>query len=230
MLLCLHSFMVNDLSRRNFLSRAGVGVSAVWLSTHWTAIVAAAEHAHQAAKSSVPQKFLFFSHEQANEIDSITARIIPSDETPGAREAGVVYFIDRALTTFAADDQKTYREGLPAMQVRVRELFPTIEKFSSAAPDQQDRILNSFDNHAGSAQRMYSSNGNASSFFETLRVHTIVGFLIDPDSGRAGNRDGVGWKLIGRDLDHMFKPPFGYYDKDYAGWQPNPPDAKKTKA
>jgi len=28
----------------------------------------------------------------------------------------------------------------------------------------------------------------------------------------------------------MFQPPFGYYDKDYAGWQPNPPDAEKSKA
>ena len=35
----------------------------------------------------------------AAEIEAIAARIIPSDATPGAREAGVVYFIDRALST-----------------------------------------------------------------------------------------------------------------------------------
>src|SRR6266478_2656874 len=138
------SLMLSDLSRRNFLTRAGGAVSAVWLSAHWPAIVAAAEHAHQAAKSASPAKFQFFSPELAVEIDAITARIIP--------------------------------------------------------------------------------------FYETVRVHTIVGFLIDPESGRGGNRDGIGWKLIGRDREHMFQPPFGYYDKDYAGWQPNPPDAEKTKA
>jgi len=77
---------------------------------------------------------------------------------------------------------------------------------------------------------VFRSDPSASSFFETVRLHTIVGFLIDPDAGRGGNRDGVGWKLIGRDRDHMFRPPFGHYDKDYAGWQPNPPDAEKTKA
>jgi gluconate 2-dehydrogenase gamma chain len=98
--------MINELSRRSFLTRAGNAVSAVWLSAHWPAIVAAAEHAHRAAKSSAPQKFQFFTPEEAAEIDAITARIIPSDETPGAREAGVVYFIDRALTTFSAGDQK----------------------------------------------------------------------------------------------------------------------------
>jgi gluconate 2-dehydrogenase subunit 3-like protein len=219
--------MLNDLSRRDFLTRTGGAVSAVWLSTHWPAIVAASEHAHQAAKSAAPAKFQFFTPEQAAEIDSITARIIPSDETPGAREAGVVYFIDRALTTFAVDDQRTYREGLPELQARVRELFPSVEKFSRATAEQQDQVLHTFDDKAEYDSR-FRPNAAAKLFFETVRVHTIVGFLIDPDSG--GNRDGVGWKLIGRDRDHMFQPPFGYYDKDYAGWQPNPPQAEKTKA
>jgi gluconate 2-dehydrogenase gamma chain len=220
--------MIENLSRRNFLTRAGGAVSAVWLSAHWPAIVAAAEHAHQAAKSSAPLKFQFFAPEEAAEIDAISARIIPSDETPGAREAGVVYFIDRALTTFAVDDQKTYREGLPGLQLRVRELFPSVEKFSSATPEQQDQILHSLDDQTDSARRHSRSSGASSSFFQAVRVHTIVGFLVDPDSG--GNRDGVGWKVIGREPEHMFQPPFGYYDKDYAGWQPNPPDAEKTKA
>jgi len=220
--------MIENLSRRNFLTRGGAAVSAAWLSAHWPAIVAAAEHAHQAAKSSAPPKFQFFTPEEAVEIDAISARIIPSDETPGAHEAGVVYFIDRALTTFAVDDQKTYRESLPALQARVRELFPNVEKFSAATPEQQDEILHSLDEQIGSARRHSRSSGASSSFFQAVRLHTIVAFLVDPDSG--GNRDGVGWKVIGREPEHIFQPPFGYYDKDYAGWQPNPPDAEKTKA
>jgi gluconate 2-dehydrogenase gamma chain len=221
--------MLNELSRRKFLTRAGSAVSAVWLSTHWPAIVAAAEHARQSAKSSTPAKFQFFTSVEAAEIDAITARIIPSDETPGAREAGVVFFIDRALTTFAADDQKTYREGLPALQAHTRELFPSLAKFSAATPEQQDQILHSFDDPSG-ATRNSRRRIAAGSFFPTLRAHTVIGFLIDPDSALGGNGGGVGWKLIGRDRDHMFQPPFGYYDKDYAGWQPNPPDAEKSKA
>jgi len=220
--------MIENLSRRDFLSRGGAAVSAVWLSAHWPAIVAASEHAHQACKSSSPPKFQFFTPEEAAEIDAISARIIPSDETLGAREAGVVYFIDRALATFAVDDQKTYREGLPGLQLRVRELFPSVEKFSSATPEQQDQILHSLDEQTDSARRHSRSSGASSSFFQAVRVHTIVGFLVDPDSG--GNRDGVGWKVIGREPDHIFQPPFGYYDKDYAGWQPTPPSAEKTKA
>lgn len=222
--------MINDLSRRDFLTRAGSAVSAAWVSTHWPALVAAAEHAHQAAKSGQPQAFQFFSPEEAVEIEAISARIIPSADTPGAREAGVIYFIDRALVTFATDQQKTFREGLPQLQARVRELFPTVQKFSAATAEQQDQVLQTFDSSDRSGGRMYRSSGNGATFFEQIRVATIVGFLVDPESDRGGNRDGVGWKVIGRERDHMFQPPFGYYDKDYAGWQPNPPGEEKAKA
>ena len=30
-----------------------------------------------------------------------------------------------------------------------------------------------------------------------------------------GNYDKVGWKLIGFQDDFYFKPPFGYYDREY---------------
>jgi len=101
--------MINELSRRNFLLRAGTGISAAWISANWPALLSASKHAHNAAVAAKPPKLEFFTPEQATEIDAISARIIPTDELPGAREAGVLYFIDRGLATFSADDQKTYR-------------------------------------------------------------------------------------------------------------------------
>jgi gluconate 2-dehydrogenase gamma chain len=195
------------------------------MATHWPAVVAAAEHAHRAAQSATPPKFEFFSPEQATEIDAITARIIPTDDMPGAHEAGVVYFIDRALTTFASDDQKTYKEGLPELQGRVRELFPGVERFSAVTPEQQDEVLRSLEDQAATPAQPFRPRPAANSFFETLRRHTIAGFLVDPDT--RGNPNGVGWKVIGREREHMFQPPFGYYDKDYPGWQPQTKDADK---
>lgn len=217
--------MNDSLSRRRFLSHGISGLSSAWLTAHWPAVLSAADHAHRAAQSATPPKFEFFSPDQAAEIDAIAARIIPTDGTPGAREAGVVYFIDRALITFASDDQKTYKEGLPELQARVRELFPAVERFSAATPEQQDEVLHSLDDHAPVPARPFRPRPAAQSFVETLRQHTIAGFLIDPDAG--GNRDGVGWKVIGREREHVFQPPFGYYDKDYPGWQPLPKDAEK---
>src|SRR5258707_12505652 len=104
--------MIENLSRRNFLSRGSAAVSAVWLSAHWPAIVADAEHAHRAAKSSAPPKFQFFTPEEPVEIDAIAARIIPSDETPGRREAAAVYFISCTLTPSPVANKKRTGAGL----------------------------------------------------------------------------------------------------------------------
>src|SRR6266487_647556 len=188
--------MTNELSRRAFLSRAGAGLSAAWVSANWPALLAAAGHARHALQSATPPKFEFFSPDQAVEIEAIAARIIPTDDTPGAREAGVVYFIDRGLATFAA-----------------------------ATPEQQDEVLHSFDERTETSRRAIRPRPGAQNFFETLRQHTIAGFLIDPDYG--GNHDGAGWKVIGREREHTFQPPFGFYDKDYPGWQAAMKEAEK---
>ena len=217
--------MIEPLNRRAFLSKGMSGLTAVWASAHWPALLAAAQHARHAAQSAALAKFEFFTAEQAAEIDAITARIIPTDETPGAHEAGVVYFIDRALATFAKDVQKTYQEGLPELQARVSEMFPGITKFSAAKPEQQDEVLHSLDEGGPTSRRLLRSRPGAQNFFETVRQHTIMGFLIDPDYG--GNHDGVGWKVIGREREHMFQPPFGYYDKDYRGWEAEMKEADK---
>jgi gluconate 2-dehydrogenase subunit 3-like protein len=218
--------MINELSRRRFLSQAGIGVSATWVSAHWPEMVAAATHAHRAVQSGATYKFDFFTPAEATEIDALSARIIPTDDTPGAREAGVLYFIDRALVTFASGDQQKYRHGLVELQSAVREKFPGVEKFSDATAEQQDKLLHVMETtQAEKAQRRRRVN-SGQTFLEALRVQTIAGFLIDPEAG-LGNRGGVGWKLIGREPAHSFQPPFGYYDKDYPGWQPAPKMAVK---
>jgi gluconate 2-dehydrogenase gamma chain len=217
--------MINELSRRRFLSQAGIGVSTAWVSAHWPEMVAAASRARQAVQSGAAYQFEFFTPAEAVEIVALSARIIPTDETPGAREAGVVYFIDRALVTFGSGDQQKYREGLPELQSQVREKFPGVEKFSALTPEQQDELLHSIE--ASQAEQVPGRRLNtAQTFLEAQRVATISGFLIDPEAG-FGNRNGVGWKLIGREPAHSFQPPFGYYDKDYPGWQPAPQMADK---
>src|SRR5258708_15028804 len=208
---------VREVNRRNFVLGGGTGLSAAWVSANWPALLCAAARAQNSAKAATPPKFVFFAPEEAAEIEAITVRIFPTDDTPGAREAGVVYFIDRSLATFGADDQKTYREGLPELQARVREMFPSVSKFSGLAAEQQDKVLHSFDESSNATRRAFRARPGAQNFFETLRQHTIAGFLIDPDYG--GNHDGGGWKLIGRGREHVFQAPFGYYDKYYTGSQ-----------
>src|ERR1700736_3107 len=220
--------MINELSRRRFLSQAGIAVSAAWVSAYWPEMVSAATHAHQAVQSGTAYKFEFFTAAEAVEIDALSARVIPTDDTPGAREAGVLYFIDRALVTFASGDQQTYRDGLSALQSLVRETFPGVGKFSTATPEQQDELLHTMEASQTETKTppRRRSLKSAQTFLEALRIQTIAGFLIDPEAG-LGNRGGVGWKLIGREPEHSFQPPFGYYDKDYPGWQPASKTADK---
>ena len=225
--------MITELDRRQFLSRGLAAVGATWTAAHWPAVLSAAEHAHKAAASREAQKFEFFTPAEGKEIKALASCIIPSDGTPGAREAGVVYFIDRALVTFSVEDQKTYREGLPELQKRVTELFPGVALFSAATPDQQEAVLESLDEAGAKAapQRLrYRRSAAAQPLFEVLRVHTIAGFLIDPEVGRKGNRDGLGWAVIGREPGHGFQPPFGFYDKNYPGWQATPAALSVKKA
>jgi gluconate 2-dehydrogenase gamma chain len=184
-------------SRRQFVIRSLSGISAAWLTLHWPAILAAHDHAHMAEQPGASISFQFFSPDQAAEIDAVVAQIIPTNETPGAREAKVIYFIDRALVTFDRDKQSSYTQGLKNLQTKTTEIFPSVEKFSALSQTQQVQLLETIEK---------------SDFFELLRLHTIMGFLARPDYG--GNYQEVGWKLIGFENKGFFTPPFGYYDAE----------------
>jgi hypothetical protein len=45
------------------------------------------------------------SEPQGATLEALAAQIIPTDDTPGAREARVVNFMDNGLATFAADQR-----------------------------------------------------------------------------------------------------------------------------
>ena len=154
-------------------------------------IVAAQQHARHAAATPGTQ-LTYFDRATAAEVEAIAAQIIPTDDTPGAREAGVIYFIDRALSTFSSESRDDYQQGLPVFEAKTREMFPTLERFCQATPEQQDAVLRALEGQP---------------IFELIRAHTIMGFLADPRRG--GNRDEVGWKLIGFDSSPAFAPPFG---------------------
>ena len=187
-----------ELSRRFFLIRSLAGVSGAWLASRMPEILAAAQHAHQTLQSSAPVKFEFFSPERAADVEAIAAQIIPTDDTPGAREARVIYFIDRALVTFDKDKQQLYTKGLPDLERRAKKTSSRGARFSELTSEQQIKLL----------KRIQHSE-----FFEQVRTHTIMGMFANPEHG--GNFGQAGWKLIGFKDDFYYEPPFGHYDLDY---------------
>jgi gluconate 2-dehydrogenase gamma chain len=175
-------------TRRLWISQC-VGIAAL------ADIATAQQHAHEAAKSSTPPAFQTLDPAMAAEIDALTSQIIPSTDGPGAHEAGVVYFIDRALSTFDADLRESYRIGLAAVQQKRKEMFPGSASIAALSSAEQIQLLHAIEK---------------TDFFELLRTHTLYGFVGNPSYG--GNRDQVGWKLIGFENRMAYQPPFGYYD------------------
>ncbi|MGA3073590.1 MAG: gluconate 2-dehydrogenase subunit 3 family protein [Bryobacteraceae bacterium] len=178
----------SHMSRRRWLAVSPLGAG-------WAAVLAAQEHAHNAMRSAAPAALSVLRAAEAMEISAIASQIIPSGESPGAREAGVIYFIDRALATFDTGKRALYTKGLEEAERKRAELFPGSRSIAELATDQQIRLLEAIEN---------------SEFFEQVRTHSIMGFFGNPSYG--GNRDLVGWKLIGFEDRFHFEPPFGYYD------------------
>jgi gluconate 2-dehydrogenase gamma chain len=163
-------------------------------------IAAAQQHAHEAVQSSTPPPFQTLEPAMAADIDAITSQIIPSTDGPGAHEAGVIYFIDRALSTFDADLREAYRTGMTAVQKKRGEMFASSASIAALTNEQQIQLIHAIE---------------TTEFFELLRTHTLYGFLGNPSYG--GNRDRIGWKLIGFEDRMAFQPPFGYYDAQAGG-------------
>jgi len=165
----------------------------------WPQVLSAQQHAHAAAASRTAH-LETLDAATAGEIEAIAAQIIPSTGGPGAREAGVIYFIDRALSTFAAADREAYRAGMAQVQQKRKELFPNSTTIASLTAEQQMTLIRTIE---------------ASDFFDLLRTHTVLGFLGNPSYG--GNRGETGWRQIGFEGRMAYQPPFGYYDAEMNG-------------
>ena len=176
------------VSRREFVA-GFAALGAVWM----VAGTACARDAGPAAQS--PTLMHFTPHEAA-QVDAISARILPSDGTPGAREAGVLHFIDTTLTTFAKDQAPLFATGLTSLAAATVQAHGAGATFATLAPEQQDALLRSIEE---------------TPFFGAMRFATIAGFLSLPRYG--GNKDYMGWRFIGQDVAMEHRAPFGWYDR-----------------
>ena len=174
----------DPLSRREFVERSAVYGSALWALWHLPRPLALAA----AQESTAP---LVFTEHEWRTVEAITGRIVPTDHEPGAIEANCVNFIDKALAHEDADLRPIYAEGLPGVDAVARERFGA--DFVELGPGAQDAVLLALEDDE--AAGWPTGAGSAPGFFETVRTHTIIGFLADPKYG--GNRDYVGWKVAG---------------------------------
>lgn len=197
-------------SRRKFLAAVGNLASASWIAMNWPQIAVAAEHAghdmhNMHDMTAGPTTLTTLSAAEAAEVDAIANQIVPGGATPGARDARVIYFIDNALGSFFAAQLPSFRKGLAEFESAYTTRHGADKPFSAAPEAQQIAWLKEVDK---------------TPFFTAVRRLTVLGLIALPKYG--GNHDNLGWKLIGVEDNHFWEPPFGYYDKDYAGFVPYP--------
>jgi len=184
----------HEVSRRTFVVRMLGGAGSALLLADYPYLAEARAYA-AAQQQNGGEAFLFFTPDQAAEIAAVCEQIIPTDETPGAREAGAVYFIDYALSKYEPDNRQAYIDGLKQLAEAAAKRGS--DRFAKLTSGQQIEVLTGI---------------QKSEFFGMVRSHTILGFLGDPI--HKGNRGEIGWKHIGFDSQPMYDPPFGYYDAE----------------
>lgn len=191
----------DELTRRFFLQGSGTLVGSTLMRAGVPAFAAVSQAACTAKEEAAAYENI--TNAEAREIIALAARILPTTDTPGATEAGAVYFFDKAFGTFFAELAGPARGMLAGFQAGVAATFPGAQVFSDLSESDQDTYLKSVEN---------------TPFFFGARFMTMAGVF--GMSMYGGNRDNIGWKLAGMDgPPHAWLPPFGYYDSEYMAAQ-----------
>jgi len=175
-----------------------VAAGVAWTAADLAHVEDAIAWAGQQAASGSAATLGALTRAQADVLDAVASRILPSvDGRPGAREAGAVFFIDRALSTFNKAQRRLYEDGVADLNRRAAEQFAGAPDFAALTPPQQDEILRGVEK---------------TPFFEAVRFDTIVGTFALPAWG--GNTEYAGWRMLGFEHQARFQAPFGYYDAE----------------
>ncbi len=173
-----------SMSRREFLERTIQGSALLWVGEG-----IARPRAARAASQS--QKLAALSIPEWKTVEAIAARILPTDQDPGAREAGCINFIDKALANEDAMILPLYQMSLAALEGHCQAVFKN--SFAELSEERQEKVLVQVEN--GTVSGWPQGPIRPEAFFATVRFHTLVGFVANPSYG--GNQDFVGWKVLG---------------------------------
>lgn len=122
---------------------------------------------------------------------AMMSRLIPADEGQGgAVEACAYIYVDRALAGYHARHLAAYRTGLAALDEEARKARHA--GFAAMPVHEMDDLIARLEKGALPGGQ-FAEGGR--SFFNLVRRHTVEGFLCDPMYG--GNRDFLGWELLG---------------------------------
>lgn len=178
-------------SRRNFLAHTAGALGSGWLAAQWPIFLAAATAACQRREAGTG--FVHLTEPLGRTLEAVAEQIIPADDLPGARDAGVIWFIDQLLGGQWSGMRPALESGASDLDDRAG---PN-RRFVELSFEEQTPVLAGIESGA---------------FFSMMRLLTIAGMFAMPSHG--GNQDKAGWTLIGFEDRHAWQPPFGHYDAE----------------
>lgn len=128
-----------------------------------------------------------FTRIEARTVETMAERIFPATNTPGAKEAGALSYLQKALGESYRSCLPTYRRGIRDLNRHTRLTFG--RPFPDLNESEQDSVLTDLEADRVDAVR------NGAEFFELVRRHVLEGVFGEPNYG--GNRDLIGWRLVG---------------------------------
>jgi hypothetical protein len=180
-----------SIERREILRYIGIAaVAASFPGFNRWAFACPMNHPGRAAPQSRPQDYqpLFFSREQFRMVEHLAEMIIPQDDTPGAKQAGVAEFIDfmvanRVPVSTSRDIRSTddaieagnesqirFVAGLNWMNARAQSLFK--REFMNCSPEEQNSLLEDL----AYKEKFKPTTGVGRAFFQMMRDYTVVGY------------------------------------------------------
>ena len=112
---------------------------------------------------------LFFTASEYALIERFADIIIPSDDTPGASQAGVSEFID-LMASRDRNLQRNFRDGLAWLDTHSRKVAG--ETFLKLNPERQSALLESL----AYKKKFRPGEEAGRRFFDTVREYTVMGF------------------------------------------------------
>lgn len=172
----------NKLNRRGFVHLAALGTGSICLLPG-------------CIKSTF--QWRFFTDSEAQLMDALADQIIPPDEWPGGREAGVTNFIDKQLDTYYRKHQLAYREGLAAFEKTIFQVKG--KKFEELPFAEQTAMLEKME--VGEFSGDYWKDHSPANFFDMVRQHSLQSFYGSPVHG--GNRGYISYHMLGLDYPNV---------------------------
>ena len=183
-----------SVQRREILRYIGIAsVAGTFPGFSRWAFACSQSHVHETAVASTqaaaaPYKPLFFSSLDFLMIERLAEMIIPSDDTPGAKEAGVAEFIDFMVANRVPvsprreirstedairsgdEAQNRFLAGLAWIKARARSEFS--HEFMDCSADQQEKLLEELAYKA----KFKPLTESGREFFRFFRDYTVVGY------------------------------------------------------